>query len=357
MSALLFSPITIENTTVENRICVPPMCQCRADNGLARPWHTMHYGRLMNSGAGLVVVEATAVSPEGRITTRCLGLYDDAQQQALAKLVHDCRAVAARPKLFIQLSHAGRKGSRDDPARGKRVLSPEEGGFELIAPTAGSYFAGTPAARMMTEDDIERVIADFAAAAARAAAAGFDGIQLHAAHGYLLHQFLSPVTNKRTDRWGGSRDNRMRFALAVIEAVKKAAEGVPLALRLPASDWIEGGWQIEDTVAFVEKARDLGVAAVDVSVGGGIDPAQTLPAGQVMVQKYSRTIREATGIITYAAGHITEPLQAEAVLAAGDADGVCIGREMIRNPNWGWRAAQELHAVVQVPAPYVPAFF
>lgn len=357
MSALLFSPISIGGVAVGNRICVPPMCQCRADEGLARPWHTVHYGRLMNSGAGLVVVEATAVSPEGRITTRCLGLYNDAQQEALAALVRDCRSVASAPKLFVQLSHAGRKGSREDPAVGKRVLTPEEGGFDLIAPTAGCYFAGTSVAREMSEDDIERVVEDFAAAARRAVAACFDGIQLHAAHGYLLHQFLSPVTNRRTDRWGGSRDNRMRFALAVIAAVRDAARDVPLALRVPASDWIDGGWQIEDTVAFVEKAKALGVAAVDVSVGGGIDPAQQLPAGHVMVQKYSRTIRESAGIVTYAAGHITEPLQAEAVLAAGDADGVCIGREMIRNPNWGWKAAQELHAVVQVPAPYIPAFF
>lgn len=357
MSALLFSPITIAGLRLENRICVPPMCQCRADDGLARAWHTMHYGRLMTSGAGLVVVEATAVSAEGRITTRCLGLYNEAQQQALAHLVRECRAVATGPKLFIQLSHAGRKGSRADPAVAKKVLSPGEGGFALIAPSEGAYFVGTPAARAMTQADIERVIEDFAAAARRAAAAGFDGIQLHAAHGYLLHQFLSPVTNRRSDQWGGSLENRMRFALAVISAVRAAAPELPLALRVPACDWIEGGWSLEDTAAFVVRGAQAGVCAVDVSAGGGLDPAQKLPAGHVTVQKFSRVVREASGIVTYVAGNITEPLQAEAVLAAGDADGVCIGREMIRNPNWGWMAAQELHAVVQAPASYIPAFF
>ncbi len=356
MSALLFAPIEIGGVAIANRICVPPMCQCRADDGLVRPWHTMHYGRLMNSGAGLVVVEATAVDPEGRITTRCLGLYNDAQQRALAKLVADCRAVAPSTRLFLQLSHAGRKGSREDPAVGKRVLAPDEGGFALIAPSASSYFAGTPAAREMNEDDIARVIGAFAGAARRAQAAGFDGLQLHAAHGYLLHQFLSPVTNRRTDAWGGDLSGRMRFVLAVIDAVREAAPAMPLALRVPASDWVEGGWQIEDTVSLVKQASARGVCAVDVSAGGGIDPAQKIPAG-VLVQKYSREVRERTGVVTYVAGNITEPLQAEAILAAGDADGICIGREMIRNPNWGWKAAQELHAVVQVPAPYVPAFF
>lgn len=357
MSAFLFTPIEVGGLTIPNRICVPPMCQCRAGDGLAGAWHVQHYGKLVDSGAGLVVVEATAVSPEGRITTRCLGLYNDAQQQAMASLVDSCRKISEQTRLFVQLSHAGRKGGRADPAQEKKVLSRQEWGFDLLAPTEGKYFAGATSARAMTENDIKRVIADFAAAAARAAKAGFDGIQLHAAYGYLLHQFLSPATNRRTDAWGGDAQARMRFALEVIRAVRTAAPGLVLALRVPACDWLPGGLQIEDIAAFVKCAMKEGVAAVDVSSGGGLDLAQQMPSGRIMVQKYSRIIREETGIVAYAAGNITEPLQAEAIIAAGDADGVCIGREMIRNPKWGRMAAQELHAVVQAPAPYIPAFF
>ena len=357
MSALLFTPIEVGGLTIPNRICVPPMCQCRADDGLVGAWHMQHYAKLVDSGAGLVVVEATAVSPEGRITTRCLGLYNDAQQRAMAELVENCRKKSEGTRLFVQLSHAGRKGGRADPAREKRVLSCQEWGADLLAPSEGSYFADASAPRVMTEDDIERVIADFAAAAVRAARAGFDGIQLHAAYGYLLHQFLSPATNRRADAWGGDEHARMHFALEVIRAVRAAAPELVLALRVPACDWLPGGLQIEDVALFVKCARNEGVSAVDVSSGGGLDLAQQMPSGRIMVQKYARTIREQTGIVTYAAGNITEPLQAEAIIAAGDADGVCIGREMIRNPQWGRMAAQELHAVVQAPAPYIPAFF
>ena len=355
MSALLFEPLAIGSVTVPNRIAVPPMCQCRADGGLPGAWHTMHYGKLAASGAGLVVVEATAVAPEGRITTRCLGLWSDAHERALAELVRSCKSVAPDTKLFIQLSHAGRKGSRRDPAFGRGTLSPGEGGFELMAPSRSAFEPGAPEAREMTADDIAATVAAFAEAARRAECAGFDGIQLHAAHGYLLHQFLSPLANRRTDAYGGSFANRTRFVLEVLRAVS-AACSLPVTMRLSAGDCIEGGWTMDDAVAFLKLAEREGLAAADVSIGG-LSPRQNPPVLTVALQAgNARRIKSETGLVVYAVGNITAPLQAEAVLAAGDADGIGIGREMIRNPNWGWNAAQVLNVVVQMPPAYWPAF-
>ena len=353
---LLFSPLTLGKLKLVNRLCVPPMCQYRAKDGVLQAWHRVHYGKLAGSGAGLVVVEATAVTPEGRITPACLGLWNDEQTEAFKALTSECRAVSPETKLMIQLSHSGRKGSRTVPWEESRFLTLQEGGFAIEAPSAVTCGEPESLPREMTEDDIHRVIDAFAAAAKRAQAAGFDGIQIHAAHGYLIHEFLSPVTNRRTDGWGGSLENRMRFGLAVIKAVREAVPDMALAVRVSATDWIEGGWTVEDTVAFLKAARVLGCDAADVSAGG-LDKAQQMPELKPGYQvEYARVVKKETGLVTFAVGLIKEPRQAEAILAAGDADGICVGREMLRNPNWGWTAAQALHAMVAFPPPYLRAF-
>ena len=356
MTARLFTELQLGELTLSNRICVPPMCQFRAEEGLVQSWHKVHYGKLVGSGAGMVVVEATAVTPEGRITPKCLGLWNDAQQEAFKSLVQDCRAVAADTKLFLQLSHAGRKGSRCVPWEGHETVAAEKGGFSLIAPSALAYDKGYPTPREMTGDDIERVISAFADAAQRAHKAGFDGVQIHAAHGYLIHQFLSPLSNQRTDEWGGSLENRMRFGLEVIKAVRERVPNLAVVLRVSATDWVEGGWDESSTVAFVRAAKTLGCIGVDVSAGG-CSPLQHVPAVRPGYQVcYARDVKRATAMITFAVGLITDPLQAEATLDAGEADVICVGREMLRNPHWGWMAAQALHALVPFPPPYLPAF-
>lgn len=356
MTAKLFTPLVLGTLTVDNRIYVPPMCQCRADDGLVTPWHTMHYGKLASSGAGLVVVEATAVQADGRITTRCLGLYNDAQTEAFAELVGQCKSVAPDTRIFVQLNHSGRKGSRGDPAQGRRIAAPEEGGFDVLAPSALAFNAEAPVPHAMTEGDIENLIDAFAQAAVRAKNAGFDGLQIHCAHGYLIHEFLSPVTNRRTDAWGGALENRMRFGLAVIEAVRKAVPDMPVMVRASSGDFVEGGWTLQDTLIFLKRAQELGVVACDVSAGG-LSPNQTVPEMTVAEHaKTARRVKDETGLVTYCVGHITEALQAEAIVEQNDADGVGVGREMIRNPNWGWMAAQTLHAVVQMPSTYWAAF-
>ncbi len=332
------------------------MCQCQAVDGRVTAWHKMHYAKLASSGAGLVIVEATAVCPNGRITTRCLGLYADDFVEGLAQLRNECRAIAPDVKLFIELNHAGRKGSRKDPATGRGYATAQEGGFGLCSPSALAYDDQSPIPREMTEAEILETIDAFARAAVRAKNAGYEGVQIHCAHGYLIHQFLSPVTNRRTDGWGGDAFGRMRFALEVIQAVRKAVPDMPIMLRVPSGDYVSNGWTMDDTLAFLKKAASLGVVAVDAS-DGGLSIEQNLPDTTVADRaKQSRLIKDETGLKVYCVGRITEALQAEAILQAEDADGVGIGREMIRNPNWGWTAAQTLHSVVQIPATYWAAF-
>lgn len=355
--ALLFSPLQIGALTLPNRICVPPMCRCLADDGLGSEALLRHYETIAASGAGLVVVEATAVAASGRITTRCLGLYDDAQELFFARLLERCRAAAPEgTHFFLQLSHSGRKGSRRDPKTGHGTLTPEQGGFPLLAPSALPYAPQAPVPRAMNENDIDEVLRAFEAAAARAKRAGFDGVQIHGAHGYLVHQFLSPVTNKREDDWGGSVENRNRFALAVVRAVQKGACGLPVMMRISACDWIAGGAVEDDALALVGALADLGVNAVDVS-SGGVDPSQQLPSSLTAVHTaFAHRIKEEIGIVTFTSGGIVEPLQAEEILRTRDADGVCIGREMLKNPGWVWTAAQTLAGSVQAPIGFVGAF-
>lgn len=355
--ALLFTPLTLGGLELSNRVCVPPMCCCLANNGLGSQELIGHYEKLAASGAGLVVVEATAVQENGRITTRCLGLYNDAQQQFFAQLLTACRAAAPQStKFFIQLSHSGRKGSRRDPKTGHGTLLPQQGGFALIAPSAKPYTSDSPVPRAMTENDIESVVNAFAKAARRAREVGFDGIQIHAAHGYLIHQFLSPVTNERTDNWGGNLQNRERFALAVADAVKKEAGDLPVMVRLSATDWIEGGNGQKEALDLALRLQEHGVCAVDVS-SGGVDPAQRLPASITSTHTaFAHRIKQETGLVTFTSGGIVEPLQAEEILRTQEADAVCIGREMVKNPGWVWAAAQSLAGSLQQPAGFVSAF-
>lgn len=355
--ALLFSPLSLQSLVLPNRICVPPMCRCLANDGLGTDALIGHYEQLAASGAGLVVVEATAVTAAGRITTRCLGLYNDEQESFFEHLLKRCRAAAPDgTKFFIQLSHSGRKGSRRDPKSGHGTLSPDEGGFELLAPSAKAYTADAPLPKEMSPDDIVAVVNAFEAAAARAKRAGFDGIQVHAAHGYLVHQFLSPVTNLRTDDWGGNPSKRRRFALAVVEAVKKGASGLPVMVRLSANDWLEGGANETDALALAQELQRVGVCAVDVS-SGGVDPAQHLPGTLTAVHAaFAHRIKQEVGMVSFTSGGIVEPLQAEEILRTQQADAVCIGREMVRNPSWVWAAAQSLSGTVQSPVGFMAAF-
>ncbi|MGN1209960.1 MAG: NADH:flavin oxidoreductase/NADH oxidase, partial [Duodenibacillus sp.] len=253
MSSRLFEPLALGRVTVPNRIAVAPICQCQAKKGQPQPWHFMHYSRMACSGAGLVIVEATAVQMQGRITTRCLALSSLAQKRVFARLVRACKNVAPETKFFLELSHAGRKGGRRDPALGRGPAKTEDWGFDLVAPSASRYDASYPEARALSEEEILGIIDAFAQSARWARAAGFDGLVLHAAHGYLLHQFLSPLTNLRTDAWGGDAVRRRRFVLEVVKAVVAAVPDMPVMMRVSAGDCVEGGWTMDEAVELLKE--------------------------------------------------------------------------------------------------------
>ena len=340
-SPLLFTPATVGPITLPNRIMVSPMCQYSAIDGNANHWHTAHLGSLALSGAGLLCVEATAVNPEGRITPNCVGLYNNDNQQALAGVIGTLRA-ASPVKLMIQLGHAGRKASSACPWDGGQQLSSADGGWEAVAPSALPHKEGEAAPRAMTREEIDRVIADFASAAARARELGFDAIEVHAAHGYLLHQFLSPLANARDDDYGGSLENRLRLTMEVFAAVRKAAgSGMAVGARLSASDWVDGGWDIEDCVVLARRLQAAGADFLDVS-SAGVSPLQKITIGPGYQVHFAERIRREVTIPIVSVGLITEPQQAEAILQAGQADIVALARAFIANPRWPWRAAAEL---------------
>ena len=361
MAARLFTPISLGGMVLSNRICVPPMCQCMAAGGIAQPWHADHYSRLAKSGAGLLVIECTAVSEhagllviectavcaQGRITGKDLGLWNDEQGHALGGLVASVRAAAPDTRICVQISHAGRKAM---------MLDADAPAEEIVSCSALPYDERSATPVQLDEAGIRGIIEAFAQAAERAYLAGVDGVQIHAAHGYLIHQFFSPVSNRRTDAWGGSLENRMRFGLSVIEAIRKRVPKLPLMLRIAATDWIEGGWQESDAVEFVRRAADLGVVAVDVTAGG-LSPQQKSPQKEPGYQVcYASAIKRGTGLPTAASGLITDPLQAEGILVSGQADLVSVGRGVLHNPSWGWMAAQSLNAFGAIPPPYFGAF-
>ena len=351
MTSALFQPISLRELHLPNRIMVSPMCQYSAIDGNACDWHLIHLGQLALGGAGLLCVEATAVEAIGRITPDCLGLYSDDNESALRRVLEAVRRHSDVP-LAIQLAHAGRKASSHTPWDGGKLLGPEAGGWESIAPSALAFSPAEAPPREMQAADLERVREAFVQTARRAARLGFDAIELHSAHGYLLHEFLSPLSNRRNDRYGGSLENRMRFPLEVFSAVRKIwPEAKPLGVRLSASDWIEGGWDLPQAIEFSQQLKKLGCDWIDAS-SGGLAPEQKIALGPDYQVPFAEAIRKEADIPTIAVGLITEPRQAEDIIAGGKADLVALARGMLFDPHWAWRAAAELGAQVRAPKQY-----
>ena len=347
--SLLFSPYVLPSPrggiTLPNRIVVAPMCQYQALDGCATDWHLMHWGNLLNSGAALFTIEATAVVPEGRITPACLGLWDDATQDALGRTLQRARALAPDTAVCIQLAHAGRKASSALPWEGAQLLSPSNGGWETFGPSALPHLPTEATPTAMTLDEMVRVKDAFVVAAKRAEAIGVNAIELHAAHGYLLHEFLSPLANQRTDAYGGSLENRLRYVLEVFAAMR-AATTLCLGIRISASDWVEGGWDLDQSTALALALKGLGCDFIHVS-SGGVSPLQKITLGPGYQLPFAHQIRAASGLPTTGVGLITEATQAEAVLQSGDADLVALGRAFLYQPRWAWQAAAALGGEVE----------
>jgi 2,4-dienoyl-CoA reductase-like NADH-dependent reductase (Old Yellow Enzyme family) len=325
------------------------MCQYSAVDGSPVDWHVIHLGSLAISGAGLLCMEATAVRPEGRITPGCLGLYSDTNQAGLQHVVTALRSVSAIP-LAIQLGHAGRKASSRAPWQGGALIAPERGGWLPLAPSALPHRPDEPPPRAMTAGDISDVIGSFAAATRRAREIGFQAIELHMAHGYLLHQFLSPLANQRGDRYGGSLEHRMRLPLEVFEAVaQEAGYGMPVGVRLSATDRVDGGWDVAQTIVLARRLEALGCAFLDIS-SGGVSPLQKIAPAPLYQVPLAAQIKREVNIPVVTVGLITQPAQAEDILAQGSADMVALARAFLLDPRWPWRAAAELGGQVAVPA-------
>ncbi len=352
--SLLFSPLHLPSprggVTLPNRMVVAPMCQYSALEGCATDWHLMHWGNLLNSGAAMFTIEATAVLPEGRITPECLGLWDESTEAALAEHLKRARALAPPTAVCIQLAHAGRKASSAVPWQGGQLLSPEQGGWETVGPSALPHLPSETPPHALSIEGLQRIRDAFVAAAQRAARIGVDAVELHAAHGYLLHQFLSPLSNQRTDMYGGSFENRTRFPLEVFTAVRTAFDGV-LGLRLSASDWVEGGWDLSQSEILCQWLKAAGCDFLHVS-SGGVSPLQKIALGAGYQVPFARAIRAATGIVATAVGLITDATQAEAILQAGDADLVALARAFLYQPRWGWQAAAALGGTVAASPAY-----
>ncbi|MBV9386142.1 MAG: NADH:flavin oxidoreductase/NADH oxidase [Chroococcidiopsidaceae cyanobacterium CP_BM_ER_R8_30] len=346
----LFSPLTIRDITIPNRVVMSPMCQYSAENGLANDWHFVHLGSRAVGGVGLIVVEATAVTAQGRITPADLGIWDDLHVEPLTRIVHFLRqqgAIAA-----IQLAHAGRKASTDVPWQGGAPLTPEQGGWPVVGPSPLPFHENGPVPTPLDTHGIKEVIQAFVSAVQRALQAGFQVIELHSAHGYLLHSFLSPLSNQRTDNYGGSLENRMRFLLELVENVREVLpNGIPLFVRLSATDWVEGGWDIEQSVILSRELKALGVDLVDASTGGLV-PHARIPMETGYQVPFAAKIRKEAGIQTGAVGLITEAGYANEVITRGCADLVDIGRELLRDPYWSIRAQSVLGDEPDWPVPY-----
>ncbi|QZN94260.1 NADH:flavin oxidoreductase/NADH oxidase [Symbiopectobacterium purcellii] len=344
----LFTPLALGPVTLPNRIIIAPMCQYAAQNGLATPWHTMHLGNLSHSGAGLLIIEATAVVPEGRISPQDLGLWNDETEQALATAVNAVKAYSAMP-LGIQLGHAGRKASAAVPWQGRARVSEQQGGWQPVAPSALPYDDNDAPPTAMTTQQIADVVTAFATAAQRADRIGFDVFEIHAAHGYLLHQFLSPLSNARDDSYGGDLNNRMRLVLEVFRAVREVVPAhKAVGVLISATDGVEGGWDLEQSVALSHALHAVGCDFMHVS-SGGLSPAQRIQPGPNYQVSYAERIKREVGITTIAIGLITEAEQAEGIVATGQADAIGIARAVLYNPRWPWHAAARLGAQVATP--------
>ncbi len=352
--SMLFTPLHLPSPrgglTLHNRIVVAPMCQYAASDGEPGDWHLMHWGNLLNSGAGMFTIEATAVTPQGRITPGCLGLWDNRTEAAMTNTLTRARALAPQTAVCVQLAHAGRKASSAAPWHGGQLIARDRGGWETYGPSALPQLPGEAPPTELDLAAITHITAAFVDAARRADAMGIEAIELHAAHGYLLHEFLSPIANQRTDAYGGSFDNRIRFPLDVFSAVRQAFDGV-LGLRVSGSDWIEGGWDVAQSAEFAQRLKSLGCDFIHVS-SGGISPAQKIVLGAGYQVPFARDIRKASGLPTMAVGLITDAHQAEAILQAGDADLVALARAFLYEPRWGWHAAAALGGEVAAKENY-----
>ncbi len=353
MASQLFSPLKIRGIEFKNRIFLPPMDMFCSEGGFPSDWHFIHYGTRAMGGASLLIQEATAVSPQGRISPGCLGIWSDEQAEAFKRITAFIKAQGAVPG--VQLAHAGRKASVALPAFGDRPLTEQEGAWQIIGPSPLPFAPGYPAPKAMTPAEIDEAVAQFAAAAKRALAAGFEVVEIHMAHGYLCHQFLSPLSNQRSDQYGGSLENRARFPLRVAEAVRKVwPEGLPVFVRVSATDWVEGGWDMPQTVQLARMLKDVGVDLIDCSTGGLVYDAK-IPAGPGFQTPFAAAVRSEAGIPTAAVGLITEPYQAEQIIRTCVADAVLIGRELLRNPYWPLYAAKALGVEMAWPAQYLRA--
>jgi 2,4-dienoyl-CoA reductase-like NADH-dependent reductase (Old Yellow Enzyme family) len=351
MTSALFSPIRLADVELSNRIVVAPMCQYSAADGVANDWHMTHLGMLANSGAGLLVVEATHVERRGRITHGCLGLYSDSCEAALQRVINHCRRIGTA-KFGIQLAHAGRKASAQRPWEGGKPLAADEDPWPTIAPSALPFGPGWHIPSAMTEDDMAHVAASFTQAARRAVRIGFDAIELHLAHGYLLHSFVSPLSNQRNDEWGGSLDGRMRFPLEVARAVRAVVPtGTPLGARITGTDYVAGGLTADDAVAQAKALKAAGLDYVDISSGNIVPNSRWASEPGFNVPIAERVRREA-GLPVRVVGMIVNAKQAEAIIAEGKADMVALARAFLDDPHWAWHAAQTLGAEVARPLQY-----
>ena len=349
----LFEPLAVGSLQLANRIVIAPMCQYSAVDGKMTDWHLIHLGQLALSGAALLTIEATAVLPEGRISYADVGLWDDATEAAMASVLQGVRRWSSMP-VAIQLAHAGRKASTDLPWQGGGQIPPgHANGWQTVAPSAQPFHDADNAPLAMTRAQMDEVRDAFAASARRSARLGLDAIQIHAAHGYLLHQFLSPLSNRRDDDYGGTLENRMRFPLEVFDAVRAAFPAArPVSVRVSGTDWVPGGWDVAQTVVFAKALEARGCSAIHVS-SGGLHPAQAIPAGPGYQVPLARAVKQAVGIPVVAVGLITDYDHAEAIVATGDADLVALARGILYDPRWPWHAAAHLGASVTAPPQYL----
>jgi 2,4-dienoyl-CoA reductase-like NADH-dependent reductase (Old Yellow Enzyme family) len=337
--------------TLANRMIVAPMCQYSSEDGLANDWHLTHWTNLMNSGAGAVIIEATGVTADGRITPNCLGIWNDAGEQAITERLKRARKLAPQGLVGLQLCHAGRKASSQVPWEGGALIPPSSpGGWQTVAPSAVGHNPNEPAPKALDLAEMATIKEAFAQAALRAERAGVDFIELHGAHGYLLHQFMSPLANLRTDAYGGSSANRMRFPIEVFAAVRAVYRGV-LGIRVSASDWAQGGWTPEETIILAQALQAHDISYIHVS-SGGVSYQQKINLGPGYQVSFAKQVKAATGIPTITVGLITEPQQAEDILQAGDADLIAFARAFLYKPRWGWKAAAALGGQVEAAQQY-----
>ena len=349
----LFSPLKIRGVTLKNRVAMSPMCQYSCVDGTVSDWHLVHLGTRAMGGTALILTEAIAIAPEGRISPDDAGIWNDVQADAFKKIASFISSANAVPG--IQLAHAGRKASTFAPGKGDGEVKPEKGGWQTMAPSAIKFSETFPLPKEMTTNDIQHVIKQFRKAADRSVQAGFRLIEIHAAHGYLMHEFLSPLSNKRNDEYGGSFENRVRLPIEVLVAIRNVVpDSFPIIVRISSTDWVEGGWDIEQSVNFARKLQEVGADLIDASSGGNILQAP-IPVGPGYQVPFAEKIKREAGIMTGAVGFITSPEQAEQIVATGQADIVLLARELLRNPYWPLAVARRLKADIEWPKQYLRA--